>query len=102
MVDLRLLSDPESNLLLYVEHCAVDCFGRLDTKKMNAEDIAILDRWRKAHFVDSGRIRAKDCTAQGSMWSSLSTAAWTAAHAERKARAERMWEKRTWLKTSEK
>ena len=91
----------EKSLLLYIETCAVDSSGRMDTLKINAEDIAILNRWRDIGFIEYGRIASSYFSPKGSLWVKLSDDAFELAHQERKARAGRMWEKRRYATTAE-
>jgi hypothetical protein len=90
----------ELSLLLFLETCAVDYGGRVDSRRMNKEDFAIVDEWKKSSYVLFGRIYSKDIT-DSSHWVELSNVAWNDAHAERKARFNRINEKRTWSKTEE-
>ena len=92
----------ELSLLLYFENCAVDYGGRVNALRMNADDMAIAARWRKESFVSFGRIIIKDHNRDGTHWVELSEEAWAAAHAERRARARRMAEARSYTRTKEK
>ncbi len=92
----------ERSLLLYFESCATDSGGRLHPERMNDDDRDVLDRWTKEGFVQHGRIIAADHNRDGSLWVRLSEEAWTAAHAERRARADRVWVKKQYTTTDEK
>jgi len=96
------MTKDELSLLLFFEACATDYGGRVDTKRMNSDDMVIAKKWKEDGFIDFGRIRLKDINSQGDHWVCLSAPAIEAAHAERKARAMRMWEKRSFNKTNEK
>jgi hypothetical protein len=125
---LETMTKDERSLLLYLETCAVDHTGKVDGIKMNDEDRAIAERWAQEGFIKYGRVCAADAfpcaTApeeeflteededEGSSapllprssklnWVQLSEEAWTLAHAERRARAERLWAKRDWRTTEE-
>lgn len=91
---VRKLTRAERSILLYVEACAVDREGLLDSMCMNDEDIAILERWDKSGFVRFGRLGSEDIkithTSCRSYWCDLSDEAWMMAHRERKARWLRM------------
>jgi hypothetical protein len=90
----------ERSLLLFLETRAVDHGGLVDTVHMNEDDVEIAKRWTKEGFLEYGRVCAADvksCTA----WVELSEEAWELAHKERRARADRMWAKRTWRSTAE-
>lgn len=89
----------ELSLLLYLESCAVDHSGRTDPRRMNDEDRDILARWTKDGYVESGRVCAAD---GGGGWVRLSGTAYLNAYAERRARADRLWESRNYETTAEK
>lgn len=86
----------EKNLLLFFETQAVDYGGTLEGVRMNADDFAIAQRWREAGFVHFGRIAFSDIKKYNGVardhWCVLSDEAWLIAHAERRARAERVIE----------
>jgi hypothetical protein len=104
------MTKDEKSLLLFLETCVVDEAGLIDVRKMNAEDVAIAVRWEAEGFIGFGRVYSKDIARLSansagrvySQWCSLSEEAWTLAHQERRARAVRVCEKRTWCKASEK
>lgn len=85
---VRKLTQAEQSILLYVEACAVDRKGLLDSMSMDDEDFAILERWDKSGFVRFGRLASKDIeityTSCRSYWCDLSDEAWMMAHRERK------------------
>ena len=91
----------ELSLLLYLETRAVDHRGAIDPRHMNDEDFAIAERWNKSGYVAFCRILAADCTEVRTHLCRLSEAAWADAHAERRARAERLWAGRSWMTTEE-
>jgi len=97
------LSSDELGLLLYLETRAVDHSGQVDMTHMNEADVKIVERWAAEDFISFGRV-ASDFIGNGggTSWVVLSEAAWVRVAAERKARAARTWEKRSWLTTSEK
>lgn len=100
------MTKDERSLLLYLESRAVDNAGRVDTLRMNHDDNKILERWTSTGFVESGRICFADVrgsqTRQESAWVKLSDEAFRLAHAERKARALRLWEARSYKTTADK
>jgi hypothetical protein len=101
---LKDFTKAERSLLLYLETCAVDNFGLIDMRKMNAEDMAIANRWDELKFVRYGRIAfesIKSFSKPYMHWCELGELAWQLAHEERKARAARMLKKRTWTRTEE-
>lgn len=102
MKTLNEMSRDERSLLLFFECRAVDHSGRVKTVHMNDADRAIAERWNAEGFVQYGRICAENLSEHGTHWCQLSDEAWALAHAERKARAARTWEKRNWRTTEEK
>lgn len=92
----------ELALLLYLETCQVDQSGAVDPRRVNTQDMAIIRRWEDEGFVVFGRVSALDITPSRAYWVGLSDEAWAAAHAERRARAARCAERRTWETTHEK
>lgn len=103
------LTKAERSLLLMFECCVVDRYGGVESIRMNREDFDIADRWNESGFVRFGRIYSKDIRDQRSMgsqeklshWCELSDDAWRLAHEERRARFERMKEKRWFTRTEE-
>lgn len=88
------LSGDERSLLLYMESMAVENGGQLDSRRLNDSDRATLRRWDEEGFVSWRRIAyATLQTLHNSYVTSfvtLSDAAWTLAHAERRARCARL------------
>ena len=96
------MNKAESSLLLYLESRAVDNAGAVDLAHMNPYDVAIAERWSESGFIEWGRIRFHNITRHtGTHWVRLSGPAWIEAEAERKARAERTWDHRSWKTTCE-
>lgn len=93
------LTKTEKSLLLYFESQAVDYGGTLESVRMNAGDYEIAKRWRDTGFVQFGRIAADDIKRNAGVardhWCVLSDEAWAIAHAERRARCERVMSKLT-------
>ncbi len=94
------LTREEKSLLLYMETQAVDYGGKLQGVRMNADDFSIAKRWNESGFVLFGRIAAHDIKQTAAdlprtHWCVLSDDAWAAAHAERRARCERLMDKLT-------
>ena len=100
--EVQPLTKEQLNLLLYLETAAVDYSGRINPERLNKPDNDQLAAWKEAGFLDYGRICAADINRDGSMWVRLSPDATSLALAERRARANRKWENRTWLTTEEK
>jgi len=95
------LNKTERSLLLFFETCAVDHGGLVGAKHMNSEDRAYAKIWNSAGYVRFGRVVSRECSLYSAYWCSLSDEAWDDAHAERRARAKRMNEGRTWKTTEE-
>lgn len=91
----------EKSLLLYLESRAVDHSGILDDKHLNTADRDNLKAWAESGFIETGRV-ASDFLERGTTWAKPSSEAINEAHALRKARAERLWENKTYLTTDEK
>lgn len=93
------LTKEEKSLLLYMETQAVDYGGKLEAVRMNADDFEIAKRWNESGFVLFGRIAANDIQTRGGItrthWCVLSEDAWATAHAERRARCQRLMDKLT-------
>jgi hypothetical protein len=97
----------ELSLLLYLETRAVDHAGIVDMSKVNGQDHEIIDRWVVEKFIDFGRICYEDIVevrrfSRPTSWCRLSPEAWEKAHAERRVRAERMWDSKRFRTTAEK
>lgn len=95
-IDITTLSRDEASLLLYAETCLVDHGGLLTGDRMNAADLAALGKFKAAGILDFGRIPARLLgslpTAPGTKlthWVTFHDEAWDAAHALRRARADR-------------
>ena len=94
---MELTTNTEKSLLLYFETQAVDYGGKLESVRMNADDFAIAKRWNEAGFVQFGRIAFHDIKKNAGVardhWCVLSDEAWKLAHAERRARCDRVMAK---------
>lgn len=95
------LSKNEKSLLLYLEARTVDYGGRVDIRRINEQEMEIIEEWKKKGFIEFGRIVARHHSSEGTHWCKLSDEAWFFAHNERKARAERLWVRRNWIGTEE-
>ena len=102
---LSEMTKDERSLLLYFETAAVDQRGLVDQRRLNDADRKIAERWAKSGFVEYGRVAfsyiVKNANGIFTSWVKLSEEAWRLAHEERRARAGRMWDKRTWKSTAE-
>jgi len=96
---VELNTNDEMGLLLFFETQAVDYGGTLESARMNSDDFAIARRWHEAGFVQFGRIAFKDIKHRSGIardhWVVLSEDAWRLAHAERRARCDRLVAKLT-------
>jgi hypothetical protein len=99
---MEMLDKKGLSLLLFLETAAVDQGGKVNIAHMNESDMTLAEGWHEAGFIGFGRIIAADCSPRGTHWVHLSDDAMTAAHAERKARAKRMWHSRLYITTEEK
>jgi len=100
METLIKMTKEERSLLLYLETCLVDNYGKVCLAKMNSEDLEIAKRWSEERFIQFGRISFKDIIRKShdkmcSYWVLFSDRAWKLAHEERKVRSERMLAKVT-------
>ena len=46
----------EESLLLYLETCAVDSFGKVKSIHMNQDDFKLAEEWHKSGFIKFGRM----------------------------------------------
>lgn len=100
---MRTLTKNQASLLLYLECRAVDNGGRVRASQMNADDFEQAEAWAKNGFIEFGRIASNYLDeSAGNYWVTLSEEAWKCVHAERRARANRAWDRRQWITTEEK
>jgi hypothetical protein len=101
------MNKDERSLLLFLETCATDQGGLVDTSHMNNNDELIVKKFCNSHFIEFGRICFDDIEKMShglhkyTHWVNLSPDAEMLAYQERSLRAARMWNKRTWKKTDE-
>lgn len=96
------LTKNQRTLLLYLETRLVDHGGRVAGEHMNAEDAEQAKAWNESGYIGYGRIASEHCNRYGALWVTFSDQAWEDAHRERRARAERLLKKRTYVTTAEK
>ena len=87
------LTSAEQNLLLYCETRAVDHGGFLDTKQINADDIAIGKRWNEEGFMTFKRATKRNFDGDIKALTykvSLTDAAWKIVAKLRRERAIRL------------
>lgn len=88
----------EKSLLLYLETCLVDQYGRVEAQRMNTEDFKIIDKFVKIDLIIFGRLAEKAIQRMrygpdGKIYTHyvrFSAKAWELAHQFRKERSERM------------
>ncbi len=98
MKKLSELTNDEKSLLLFFECAYVDYGGKLNTAHINNDDRKIIQKWKQENFITFDRLYSKSIGTDGKTHAvSLSENAFNLAHEERKARAKRVFEKRTWL-----
>lgn len=98
---MRELTKQQTSLLLFLETRAVNYLGGVAGTHMNAADFDQAKKWSDEGFIEFGRV-ASHCIADGvGHWVKLSDEAWALAGAERRARAERGWERRHFETTAE-
>ena len=98
------MTKDERSLLLFLETCAVDYGGKIDARHMNKDDFRIAESWDRSGYLKFGRICYKDIPSSVTAkthWVELSEDAWKDAHAERRARFDRIESKRTWNRTED-
>jgi len=90
----------EASLLLYLETCLVDQYGRVEVRRMNAEELEIIKHWREEKFIWFGRLKMKAIEGlrggpHGKIythWVRFSDEAWKIAGKLRRERSHRMLE----------
>lgn len=100
------MTKDEKSLLLYIETCMVDHYGRLESQRMNTADFENLEKWKKEGFISFGRLKYRYIAAIQKMGIAykpthlvrLSEEAWILAHTLRHERAERMINSKEGLK----
>lgn len=98
---LESLTKDQKSLLLYFESCTVDYGGKVDLRRMNEDEIYIAKQWDKQDFIQFGRIKFSDIVGHNTHYVFLSENAWNLAHEERRARFNRLNEKRNWIAVKE-
>ena len=88
------LNRSQISTLLYFETCCVDRCGKVDSRRINSEDIKNAEEMEKMGLLHFGRIRIRDWGVEvlksGAHWVDLTDKGWEEAHKQRKARALRM------------
>jgi hypothetical protein len=105
MKTLKEMSKDERSLLLFFESACTERGGTFNPQHMNDNDRNIADKWKEEGFIDHGRICSdyirKNPGFKNILWVLLGDEAWDLAHQERKARCQRLYDQRVWVKTSE-
>ena len=102
MSKTKTLSSEQLSLLLYLEDRLVNCGGVVGYDHVNSDDANQAESWSESGFIGYGRIAIESVTDAGSHWVTFSDEAWAATHAERRARADRLMAKKTFVTTEEK
>mgnify|MGYP000221082252 CR=1 FL=1 len=89
------------SLILFLETCAADYGGRVDIRRVNSMEMDIIEIWKKAGYIDFGRIVVEHHNKQGTHWVELSKDAIKDAHFWREKRIKRMLKNRRYKKTGE-
>ena len=85
-----------ASVLLYLETCLVDQHGRVEVRRMNKDDLDIIEKLMKEKFIEFGRLQFKIIEShRGSSfipthWVRFSSEAWILTHKLRRERSERM------------
>lgn len=82
----------EASILTYLETCLVDSAGKIVSARMNAEDWAIMEKWKDKGLIDFGRRPFKDIPntrTASTHWVRFSESAYRLAYKCRQERAER-------------
>ena len=93
LIDPETLTRDERSVLLYAETCCVDYGGLLESRRMNSNDLVALREFADAGILTFGRIPSDllaplaDYGRAPTHWITFTDAAWTLAHALRRARA---------------
>lgn len=93
---VEIQSTRDRTLLLYLETCAVDRAGRVDARRVSAEDHEVIADWTAKGFVTFGRIKSAHHEGHETYYVRLSDAAWRATSDYRQERADRMWAARNY------
>jgi len=91
-MNLKDLSQAERSILLYLEVCATENVGRVDTRRLSEIDKDIIKKWNSMNFIRFGSMRPQNIPSGStrSLWVKLSKEAWRIAHVLRRYRAVRM------------
>lgn len=87
----------EKSILLYLETCLVDQYGRVEARRINMDDLEAIRKFMQEGLIDFGRLSSKAIqklkdipTKQYTHWVRFSDKAWELAHSFRKERSDRM------------
>jgi hypothetical protein len=87
------LNKTEQNLLMFLETCIVDKFGKVASAHMNSEDFDITEDWTQTGFIKFSRLPFADIDKNKAFPNThvvkFSSEAWTLAHQFRRERGER-------------
>lgn len=88
--EIKELTFKEQSLLLYIETCAVDYGGHLDSRRINDEELNLLHKWQERGYIYLEHINVSD---YNNIMVDLSEEAWLDAHRYRRVRYSRMKKK---------
>ena len=92
---MKKFTKDEESLLLYLETCAVDAWGKVKSIHMNKVDFEIAERWHKEGFIKFGRLLSSEIIKDNvrghnvNRYIILSNDAWKEVARLRKERAKR-------------
>jgi hypothetical protein len=91
----------EASLLLYLETCLTDQYGRVEGRRINSPEIDILGRWTMSEFISFGSLSDEAIERLSGIpkkvythYIRFSDSAWKIAHELRRERSDRMIGKR--------
>lgn len=83
------MTKEEEKLLVYLETCLVDGLGYCDPRRINEDDLEVIDRWTKSGFIGFRFVPPELRKGTGTHRVTFCDDAWSAAANARRRRAER-------------
>ena len=85
----------QKNLLMYLETCMVDYGGKVENRRMNADDFSQVEAWKAEGLIRFGRLFSGEANNRkrvylGTHWVLFTDKAWELAHRFRRERAARL------------
>ncbi len=89
------MNQKQINLLVYLETCMVDYGGKVEARRINGDDYALMEAWKKEGLIKFGRLFASEANKEGrsyvaTHWVLFTEKAWELAHQYRRERAARL------------